>query len=254
MPVDKILEFNFGLYFNRISNLTCKLRHFYASLNYSECSWLLVVVSFDRFLSISYPTRFLFRKKMTFQILTCLFTIGFNVSFYTSSWFYHLNETITTSQPNNQTKFIIECKSSGFWFDIKKMLHQILIPFFIMTTLSLLTISKLYRSRKIQPFKSNNHNNSNNNSSSKTIGNDRKFTITSIAISLLFLLFNFPYFLFYMINQYSNLFVNLNDLFKFIEGLTFFLLYINLGFTFYVSEGDRNSFICAERYQNSIKL
>ena len=101
MPINKLLEFNFDVYFSQISNLACKFRYYYGNVNYSICSWLLVVVSFDRYLSISYPKRFIYRQKRFFQIIVCFVTIGFNACFYTSSFFYYLKETL--NETNNQT-------------------------------------------------------------------------------------------------------------------------------------------------------
>ena len=70
LPINKILEFNFNIYFSRISNFTCKLRNFYGYFNLTCSAWLLVAISLDRYLCIAYPSRFLFRKKLLFQILT----------------------------------------------------------------------------------------------------------------------------------------------------------------------------------------
>ncbi len=224
MPINKMFELNLDSHFSRISDFTCKIRYYYLNLNYSNCSWLLVVVSLDRYMSISYPAKFMIRKKSMFQILTCCLVILFNACFFTSSLFYHLKETNQTNQ--TAFKINIECVSPGIWFDFKKILQQILIPFIFMILFSLLTVKNIYRSRKIT-----------SSSTSKTINNnnDRKFTFTSIVVNILFLIFNFPYYFILMIQQNSNLFVNLNDLYKFLEAFTHFLLYINLGFTFFIN-------------------
>ena len=190
MPINKMLEFNFDVYFSQISNLTCKFRYYYGNVNYSTCSWLLVVVSLDRFLSISYPHKFIYRQKTYFQIIVCFFVIGLNACFYTSSFFYYLQ---MINETNNQT-IKYKCIPNGIWIEIMKLLEQFIIPFILMILFTLLTAKNLYRSRKINSSFSN-------NKSTKSNCMDRKFTITSIIINILFLLFNLPYFLLFMINK-----------------------------------------------------
>jgi hypothetical protein len=110
------------------------------------------------------------------------------------------------------------------------LLQQFIIPFILMIFFTFLTAKNLYRSRKINSTLS-----SNSSKSNKTINIDRKFTITSVIINILFLLFNLPYFLLFMINKYTNLFINLNDLFEFLEAFTYLMLYVNLGFTIFIN-------------------
>ncbi len=67
MPINKMFELNFGIHFSRLSNFACKLRYYYGNVNYSICSWLMVVVSLDRFLSISYPKNLHGEKSLCFK-------------------------------------------------------------------------------------------------------------------------------------------------------------------------------------------
>ena len=93
LPINKMFELNFGLYFSSLSNIFCKLRQVIGYSGYAIAAWFLVVVSLDRFLSIAFPSKFLFRKKHQFQILTSCFIIGFNYCLYIPFWFYYLKES-----------------------------------------------------------------------------------------------------------------------------------------------------------------
>jgi hypothetical protein len=230
MPINKMLELNLDIFLSRISSFACKLRYFYGNLNYSICSWLLVAISLDRYLSISYPSKFALRKKPLFQVSLCCFVIGLSIFFNISYWFYYSEESSWKNQTNqtNQTKRIDKCVSHSILIDLVKFVQQYLCPFLFMSSFTFLTAKNLYQSRRKVNSKIT-------NSSSKTMSNDRKFTIISVFINVLFLLFNLPYYLLYMIDKYSSLFENLKDLHKLIESITYLLLYINLAITFLIN-------------------
>ena len=72
LPINKILEFNFNIYFSRISNFTCKLRIAFLYVNFAIAAWFLVIISIDRFLAISLPAKFISRLLFCF-IMVLLF-------------------------------------------------------------------------------------------------------------------------------------------------------------------------------------
>ena len=228
LPINKMLELNMNIYVSQSSNFMCKLRFFYPNVNFSNAGWLLAIISIDRFICISYPTKFLFRKSQLFQIFTSCFIILCNICYYSSSWFYYLKET--TANLTNHTDILSSytCVSPNFETDLLELIQQMIAPFCIMIIFTLLTIKNVYRSRKII--------NQSNGSSSKTMVNDRKFAISSIAINILFLLSSLPYFLLSMINDYSDAFINLIDLFEFLISISFFILYLNLNSTFLINK------------------
>ena len=226
LPINKMFELNFDMFFSRISKLSCCFRFFYPNFNFSNSAWLLAVISIDRYLSISFSKKFSFRKKTNFQIITCCFIFAYNACFFTSSWFYYLKEyRLSINQTNNQTKPIYKCVPSGIEVDIMEMFQQIFAPFLLMILFTSLTIENVLRSR----------HQINNVSSIRKINIDRKFIISSITINLLFLLFNSPYFFFSFLNDYTTVFSNYNDLFKLFESLSYFFLYINLTSTFFIN-------------------
>jgi hypothetical protein len=235
LPINKMFELNLNMYFSRLSTFICSLRFFYPNFNFSNDAWLLVVLSIDRYLSVSYPNKFLFRKNHLFQSFICCFIFLYNTFYFTSSWFYYLKETRTNE--TNQTKISYKCVPFSIEVDIMEMFQQTLGPFSFMILFTMLTIKNLLRSRKI-------NNNNSNGLSNKTISNDKKFVISSIAITILFLLFNLPYFIFNFLNDYTTVFVNVNNLFKLLESLTYFFLYINLCSTFFINSCVNSMFKC----------
>ena len=234
LPINKMLEFNFNIYFSRISTFCCKIRNVYPNYNILTFSWILVFISFDRYLSISYPSKFLFRKKSMFQIKICICLIIFNLVYITPTWFYYLKETNSTQIIFNQTTNIMRrCSSPGLWLETFELFQLNLIPFFFMIFFTLLTLKNLFNSRR-KINQSTMISSSSSSSSTKQINNDRKFAITSIAINFLFLILNFPFLFLLIINEYTKLFVNLNHILTFLQTVSIFFLYINFTSTFFI--------------------
>ncbi len=217
--INKMLEQNLFIYFGKISNFTCKLRHFFVFGNFSITGWFLVTISLDRYLSIAYPAKFLYRKKSTFQILVSICIISYNICVYIPFWFIHLQ--ITQSNATNQTE--IKCESPFKWTSFLDLFQSTLIPFSLMILFTSITIKVVFNSRK--------STSSNSNNKSK----DMKFAISSIAINFLFLISNLPVFILDISSRYSDLFTNLDSLFIVLHSLSLFILYINMGSTFFIN-------------------
>ena len=223
LPINRFLELNLNLYFSRISDFCCKLRNIFSHIFLANSAWLLAVISFDRYLSVSYPNRYLFRKKVKFQVITCFCVIAFNFTTLSPNWLYYLNETNITNQ-----SFLIPstCVSLSIWLDTLELFQLCINPFFFMILFTFLTIKNVLKSR--------NKINQKTNGQSKFKQNDRKFVISSISINICFLLLNFPHFFLKIIKEYTKLFDNLKDLFALLQTIFLFLLYINLISTFLV--------------------
>jgi hypothetical protein len=222
LPINRFLELNLNLYFSRISNFCCKLRNVFSHLFLANSAWLLAVISFDRYLSVSYPNRYLFRKKVKFQVITCFCVIAFNFSTLSPTWLYYLNETNIT----NQSMIPSTCVSPSNWLDTLELFQLSINPFFFMILFTFLTIKNVFKSR--------NKINQKTNGQSTSKQNDRKFVISSIAINICFLILNFPHFFLKIIKEYTKLFNNSKDLLALLQAIFLFLLYINLISTFLV--------------------
>ena len=225
LPINKMFELNFGIYFGLMSNFLCKFRKFFGNYNYAITPSILVIISFDRYLSIAYPAKFTFRKKPLFQILISCFIIGFNLCLYIPFWFFYLKEK-TLNETYNQTLLVItyECVPPTFWVRFINVFQQFLIPFSLMFLFTLLSIRTIFSSRKAA-----------SNNSSITKSRDMKFAVSSITINILFLIFSSPLFTLFLINDYSNLFENQSDLYKLIQALFYFLSYFNSTSNFFAS-------------------
>ncbi len=225
MPINKVFELNYNSYFSKISNFTCKLRFIYPYFNNSNASWLLVVISIDRFVSISHPRKFLLKKKPWFQHIISFSIIIFHIFFYIPTWFnYYLKEqTKVTNETikNNKTNRSYKCVTVGIWIELMGLMQQIIIPFIIMALFTILAWMTVFKSRlKAATTRSN---------------KDIKFTIASITINIQFLILNLPYFLIGVIYEYTNVFDNEKNLFYFLNALTYFLVYSNMGSTFLIN-------------------
>ena len=224
LPINKMFELNLGLYFSTISNFFCKLRQFFGYSGYAVSIWFLMIISLDRFLSISFPNKFLFRKKNQFQILTSCFIIGFNYCLYIPIWFYYLDET--KKNQTNQTITIYTCRSPGFWAELMNLFQGCLIPLSLVFLFTLLTIRSVFNSRKQSSII---------NSSTTVKSRDIKFAISSITINIIYLTISFPFYLLLLIKDYSIVFADLDNLYKMLNSISFFFLYIGLTLTFFIN-------------------
>ena len=112
MPINKFLEWNFDIFFSLFTDFTCKLTFYYSNTNHAIAGWLLMIISFDRYLSIVYPAKlFIFRKKSKIQISICIAIIGYHLCVYSPYWFRYLKEIQTHSNKTNETQI-----KSVFWF------------------------------------------------------------------------------------------------------------------------------------------
>ena len=217
--INKMLEQNLFIYFGKISNFTCKLRHFLVFCNFSITGWFLVTISLDRYLSIAYPAKFLYRKKFIFQILVSICIISYNICVYIPFWFSYLEYSHSNRTNVTQTKCELPFKAGS----TIHLLQSTLIPFTFMFFFTSFTIKIVFDSRK--------STSSNSNNKSK----DMKFAISSIAINIIFLLCNLPIFLLDIISTYSDLFTNLKNLFIVLHSISLFMFYINMGSTFIIN-------------------
>ena len=220
LPINKMFELNLEMYFSLISNFSCKLRKYFAYSDHSITAWFMMIISFDRYLSIGYPTKFLIRKNKMFQIIASCFIIGYNCCFYIPFLFFYIKESKTNR--TNQTIITYKCISPGLWVEFLNLIHELSIPFSFMFLFTLLTIRIVFKSRR---------SSLNNSSKSK----DLKFAISSITMNVLFLLFNSPYFIFIIMNDYFDLFANQIILFKLLNSIINFFFYINSTMTFFVN-------------------
>lgn len=222
LPINKLLEMNFNIIIADISDSLCKFRYYYAYVSVPISGWTLVVISIDRFLSVSCSGRFHFRKKKGFHITMAFIILIFNLSYYIPNLFYYIETKTNYSNETNLTIEYSKCQNPGFALEIMDLFQSTLVPFLLMIFFSSITIKSLFESR-IRANLKNGHR------------KDIRFAITSISLNILFLVMNLPYFIVSILNQHTNIFENNFLLFKFIISTTLGLLYSNAATVFFVN-------------------
>ena len=225
MPVNKFFEFNLNIYFKDINDSLCKFRMLTFYVLFPIYCWGLVIISIDRYLSIAFPNKFIFKKKLSFQIQVCCFILIFNIIYYVPLLFSHVKETENFNKETNKTITIKTCVNNIYQKDLFNALNTTVIPFLIMFLFTLLTLVKLFQSRQKQV---------NNDSQKRTRVKDIRFAITSIALNFIFLFLNLPYGIFSIVNLYINGSIN-RDVDKLIQSIFFIFYYSNLISVFFIN-------------------
>jgi hypothetical protein len=227
LPINKLLEIHFDIIIANISDELCKLRYYYAYVLVPISSWTLVFISIDRFLSISYPNRFNFRKKKKFHVTVTAIILLFNLVYYIPNLFYNIKANNYYSNETNSTIEYTSCKNPGFSLKLMDLFQSTLLPFIFMIFFSSITVQKLFKVRR--------RANSNNLATNKSRHKDIRFAIISISLNFMFLLMKIPYFIISLLNDYTNLFQDKYELFKFILTITLASFYSNSATVFYVN-------------------
>lgn len=166
---------NFHIELLQSSNLLCKLIVYVTSLPGPISSWLEVAAGLDRFVTIIYPGRFDFVRKIWFRRLVVALIVAFNLA----AFFYQLIEyslinskKCTTTDDDHDPIMYVD------------LISECLVPFGFMIFSSCATLFGVIRSRRKA-------------SSSDTLANTRrrrdiKFGITMIFSNLFFLLMSTP--------------------------------------------------------------
>lgn len=225
LPINRFLELNFNIYLARVSNEFCKFRFYFAYAITPISGWITAAISLDRLLSIKMPAKFLVRKKTWFQILVCFIIFSFDFAYYIQNLIvYSLVKYEEFNNKTNETIVSYSCDSNGISLDWLDLFQSDITPFTLMIIFTILTLQSIFQSRKRLGT------NLNNDTSKQK---DVKFAITSIAINVIFLLFNSPYCLFNVISDY----IQFNDITEhhMILAFCYLFFYGNFGSVFYVN-------------------
>jgi hypothetical protein len=178
------------------SGASCKLTYFFANVLPYTSSWMLVLSSLDRLVSILYSRRFLFKNKLKFQILVVciIFLIVICLNFP-----YLILYDVESSNLNNFTNWY--CASKVYRIEFLSMdlaiILQAILPFIIQLTCSILLgyyIIKL--KRKLY----------------KEYNKEVKICVTVISIDLFNFVTCMPYYIFGYIQFYFPNYLSINFL------------------------------------------
>ena len=82
--IDFLLNVNFNFYIKKLNDTLCKIQNYYVFASAPISPWLMVIVSFDRFINSAFPKRFLILHKFRTQIVIVFSIVFFNYFLY---WF-----------------------------------------------------------------------------------------------------------------------------------------------------------------------
>jgi hypothetical protein len=188
-------------------------------------AWILVMVSFDRMLKVKKPTGFRLLKKRSFQFSYCAALLVFNLAYYVPEILFKNPTVFNETEPDSNITILNEycyyTDPDGIvgWMDL---VNSTVIPFTLMIIFSTLTIFYLVRSRSRIAT----------NNQTVLSRRDIKFSVTSIALNICFLVLNSPIVTLNIIWVY----INISDAeFEFYNAIASIFFYINFGMLFYIN-------------------
>ena len=221
-PIQKALRLNFNISFSNLQNFTCRLIYYFAYVSNSVPQWYLVLISIDRFPSISHSDKFLFKNKSNFNHfllfqLFSLFIIIMSICFYSPVLIFQF-ESFQNNQ-TNMTEITNKCNNVSLLINIMDLFQSSLLPFILMILIlsTCFTIKKVFESRKLI---------------NKNKSKDVKFATLSIITNLIFLAFIMPYFIFIFFTYSANIDT---DSFIIFDSFTFLCLYFQFIDVFFVN-------------------
>ena len=130
-----------------ISSITCKIFFGFCLAIGEIHSWILAVCSFDRLLMVMASHKFLFRKKLKFQLgIVIIISIILTVALVPYLYFYNLELTV-----QNTTLCLLSPKTpSWVWIYLKVdfVLIRAIVPFSIMIISSVLIFWTVFNSKR----------------------------------------------------------------------------------------------------------
>ena len=207
--------------FRLISRFFCKFFNYFWYVFRPVSSWILIIMSIDRFLAIFYSKNSKYLKKINFQLLLCFVSTALNCVFYIIVIFTY--DLVVDLNEMNVSNFTLNQKICHF-IDFKKqhivsildLINSSVVPFFLLTVVSILMIYSIYRLRSrsllnklpvIRKFKK-----------------DMQYAITSIVLNIIFLILNLPADVVGFIANGDLIYIILNELFSINGSLLFFTL------------------------------
>ena len=80
--INLLINTNFNFYLSKVNDALCKIDYYFKYATAPISPWLMVIVSFDRFINSAFPKRFLFLHKIRTQVCVILFVVLFNYLLY----------------------------------------------------------------------------------------------------------------------------------------------------------------------------
>lgn len=195
----------------QMTSMSCKWSNYLSSLTYNYSGWIVTLSLIDRLVTVKSPTKFKSRNRFKFQTLALVIILSiialFAIPFYIYFDIYSLS---------NQTKCTTNDPKIQFHVELSGALIGVLIPFFLMITISAMIGRCLIKKNK-------------NVQARKNLKKEIRLIKVMIAFSVFFLICNLPYYIQELIHDglsfyYPDLFIS-NYIFSFIYNLTNQLCY-----------------------------
>jgi hypothetical protein len=186
-----IYQYNYNI-LNQ-SQYLCKFIAYFIYIAFPISSWLMVVVSVDSFLKITFPTRFRAKlNSLKYQLFIVFVTFAYNIAYYA---FYPINTNLEVTF-KNETMFNLTITTSSnicscpgnilFVLSTLQLINSSLLPFVLMIVVSIVTIVFIKRSRNKMG------NTTRSDESKRRQLRDIKFGVTIVSLNVVFLIFNAP--------------------------------------------------------------
>ena len=173
-----------------LSTFACKLYEYTNFMICSISSWLLVLISVERCLTIVFVNRMKILGNRKFEFFLIAFVIICNFLLYTPFLLYQeLQQTITNKTNSNETQIEFSCDFSELeyiqTFYLMDMINSTLVPYGIMVVSSIILIVFVIKSRmRIKHLT--------NSKARKSLIKEIRFGMTILLLNFFFVILNLP--------------------------------------------------------------
>ncbi|CAF0953562.1 unnamed protein product [Brachionus calyciflorus] len=220
--ISKSHSFNLNL----INEIGCRLFSYFFRITYQICSWLNVLVTFDRLVFILFPTRFKILKNKAYIMGLFFSSHIFFILVNIPSLFF--NFTSLSLNVSNVTYKCEQCWADHSIFLLRTITSQIVgvyIPFFLMITLNSILFIKVFKSHHRLKHQIQ-------------MGKDIHFAFTLICSNILFIILLTPYSIYIIIlstfMESETLSLSLNVYLSLFETITIAIYCINYSMSFII--------------------
>jgi hypothetical protein len=223
-----------NIYIVNYSKANCIALNWYRKAVIQSPSWVQVIITFERYLSVCYANKFgLFKRKRNVIVMLVSVFVILTVVNTGHAWFYTVlvtkNATDYAYSGDDSLRILITnssrtCTSSkivALVTDFINVAFRFVIPITIMIVLNVLISRNLYKSKK------------RSKAINKSLKQERNYTLTVAGFNVLFFVLNLPWAVYYVLNyiQSSGIVVFSSSLDDAILGLmnsiVFSIFYLN---------------------------
>jgi len=155
---------------------------------------ILAYISFERLVSIKHFHKVAILRKEKTQLIYFLVIFIYNLAFYSPIAYYISLHIDSSNNTSNVCDFI--STQSQLVLGNMDLVNRVVIPFVLMTIFTIILIDFIFQSRKRI------HQKNYSSKQNRNFQKDIKFAITSIALNVVYVLFNLPVSIFLILPNY----------------------------------------------------